>query len=84
MRVFFGHVTRSFHHKKGSNHFLLLSSPLLFIQNFFFTWICHKKASHLIEVEMSTTSIVAAATKEGLLSLWRLIKTPLSKRTNFS
>ena len=51
---------------------------------FFFTWICHKKASYLIEVEMSTTSIVAAATKEGLLSLWRLIKTPLSKRTNFS
>ena len=33
---------------------------------FFFTWICHKKASYLIEVEMSTTSIVAAATKEGL------------------
>ena len=63
---------------------LALFSFVVHSEFFFFTWICHKKASYLIEVEMSTTSIVAAATKEGLLSLWRLIKTPLSKRTNFS
>ena len=43
MRVSFGHVTRSFHHKKGSNHFLLLSSPLLFIQNFFSRGFVTKK-----------------------------------------
>ena len=52
--------------------------------DFFFTWICHKKASYLIEVEMSTTSIVAAATKEGLFLCGASSKRLFQKRTNFS